>query len=74
MECRLVQSLPLPTNTIFIGEIVGAYADESMIEDGKPNFDAIRPLLLTMPDNRYWTLGKQAGISWSAGRSLMQSK
>ena len=27
MECRLVQAIDLPTNTLFIGEIVGAFAD-----------------------------------------------
>jgi len=37
-----VQAVTLPTNTIFIWERSGAYADESMIEDGKPNFPAIR--------------------------------
>ena len=74
MECRLVQSVPLPTNTIFIGEIAGVYADRDAIEDGKPNFAAIDPLLLTMPDNRYWTLGKEAGKAWGAGRNLMQSR
>jgi len=72
LECRLVQAVPLPTNTIFIGEIVGAYADESVIRDGKPDFAAIDPLLLTMPDNRYRKLGEHAGDAWSAGRALMR--
>jgi flavin reductase (DIM6/NTAB) family NADH-FMN oxidoreductase RutF len=74
IECRLVQAVPLPTNTIFIGEIAAAYADGRVIEDGKPNFAAVDPLLLTMPDNRYWILGKEAGRAWNAGRNLMQSK
>jgi flavin reductase (DIM6/NTAB) family NADH-FMN oxidoreductase RutF len=73
MECRLVRSVPLPINTIFIGEIAGVYADNRVIEDGKPNFSAIDPLLLTMPDNHYWTLGKEAGKAWSDGRNLMRS-
>jgi hypothetical protein len=29
-----------------------------------------RPLLLTMPDNRYWTLGACAGEAWSVGKTL----
>jgi flavin reductase (DIM6/NTAB) family NADH-FMN oxidoreductase RutF len=72
LECRLVKSVPLPTNTLFIGEIVGAYADEQVLKDGKPDFPAIDPLFLTMPDNRYWTLGKYAGDAWSAGKNLIQ--
>lgn len=30
----------------------------------------IDPLLLSMPDNRYWTLGEHAGDAWSIGKSL----
>jgi flavin reductase (DIM6/NTAB) family NADH-FMN oxidoreductase RutF len=72
LECRLVQDVPLPTHHLFIGEIVGAYADGSVIRDGKPDFPEIDPLFLTMPDNRYWTLGKHAGDAWSAGKKLKQ--
>lgn len=72
LECRLVQTVPLPTNTLYIGEIVGAYADSRVINEGKPNFPEINPLFLTMPDNRYWTLGKYAGDAWNAGKPLMQ--
>lgn len=74
LECSLVQSVPLPTNTLFIGEIAGAYADGSIIKDEKPDFPGIDPLFLTMPDNRYWRLGEHAGDAWSAGKNLMHSK
>jgi flavin reductase (DIM6/NTAB) family NADH-FMN oxidoreductase RutF len=70
LECRLVQSLPLPTNTLYIGEIAGAWADPRVIKDGKPDFPALDPLLLTMPDNTYRTLGSEAGKAWSAGLAL----
>jgi flavin reductase (DIM6/NTAB) family NADH-FMN oxidoreductase RutF len=70
LECRLVQIVPLPTNTLFIGEIMGAYADGNVIRDGRPDFQEIDPLFLTMPDNRYWTLGNHVGDAWSAGRNF----
>jgi flavin reductase (DIM6/NTAB) family NADH-FMN oxidoreductase RutF len=70
LECRLVQAVPLPTHSLFIGEIVGVYADGNVIRDGKPDFPMIDPLFLTMPDNRYWTLGRHAGDAWSAGKNL----
>ncbi|HOI12845.1 MAG TPA: flavin reductase family protein [Methanoculleus sp.] len=72
LECRLVETVALPTNTVFIGEIVGAYADGSAIRDGKPDYAAIDPLLLTMPDNHYWRLGEHAGDAWNAGKSLIR--
>jgi flavin reductase (DIM6/NTAB) family NADH-FMN oxidoreductase RutF len=72
LECRLVHSVLLPTNTLFIGEIAGAYADGRVMKDGEPDFPEIDPLFLTMPDNRYWTLGKYAGDAWSIGKNMMQ--
>ena len=74
LECRLVQTVPLPTHTLFIGEIAGVYADGRVIKDGKPDFPEINPLFLTMPDNRYWTLRKYAGNAWSAGKNLMKEQ
>jgi flavin reductase (DIM6/NTAB) family NADH-FMN oxidoreductase RutF len=72
MECRLVQAMDLPTNTLFIGEIVGSYTDEEVWNDGKPDFRSINPLLLAMPDNIYWTLGEAVGKAWRAGAGLKQ--
>lgn len=72
LECRLVQIVTLPTNSLYIGEIVGAYADPRVIRENKPDFPEIDPLFLTMPDNRYWTLGKYAGDAWSAGKKLVR--
>jgi len=71
LECRLVQTVTLPTHNLYIGEIAGVYADGHVIKEGKPDVPAIDPLFLTMPDNRYWTLGKYAGDAWSAGKNLM---
>jgi flavin reductase (DIM6/NTAB) family NADH-FMN oxidoreductase RutF len=73
LECKLVQTVPLPTNTLFIGEITGVYADGRVIKNGKPDFPDIDPLFLTMPDNRYWTLGKYTGDAWSAGKSMKKT-
>jgi flavin reductase (DIM6/NTAB) family NADH-FMN oxidoreductase RutF len=73
LECRLVKAVELPTHDVFIGEIEESYADESCLTDGKPDFGKIKPLLLTMPDNNYWTLGKQAGKAWNDGKTLMKS-
>jgi flavin reductase (DIM6/NTAB) family NADH-FMN oxidoreductase RutF len=74
LECNLAQTVSLPTNTLFVGEIVGVYADGKVISNVKPDFAEIDPLFLTMPDNRYWRFGEYAGDAWSAGKNLMKPK
>jgi len=55
---------------LFIGEIVGAYTEERFLTDGKPDIRKMKPLVLTMPDNQYWTVGEYAGQAWGEGKKL----
>lgn len=71
MECRLVQVVDLPTNEIFIGEIINAYIDDDCLTDGKPDVKKIEPFTLTMPDNHYWSIGKELGRAWGIGSKLI---
>jgi flavin reductase (DIM6/NTAB) family NADH-FMN oxidoreductase RutF len=70
LECRVVQKVDLPTNTFFIAEIVNLWAEEDVLTDGMPDASKVRPFLLTMPDNRYWSLGEPIGQAWSDGAAL----
>ncbi|MGA3206473.1 MAG: flavin reductase family protein [Syntrophales bacterium] len=70
LECRLVNTMDLPTNRLFIGEIVGAYTEERYLTEGKPDIKKISPFTLTMPDNNYWKIGENAGKAWSAGKDF----
>jgi flavin reductase (DIM6/NTAB) family NADH-FMN oxidoreductase RutF len=70
LECRLVDIYELPSNNLFIGEIVASYTEEKYLTDNKPDIKKINPLVLTMPDNNYWTVGKHAGVAWKVGMKL----
>ena len=70
LECQLKETVDLPTNYLFIGEIMGAYADETSFSDGKPDIAEINPILLTMPDNSYWQIGEYLGCACKIGRDL----
>jgi flavin reductase (DIM6/NTAB) family NADH-FMN oxidoreductase RutF len=70
LECRLVNTVDLPTNGLFIGEIVGAYSEERYLTGGKPDITKISPFTLTMPDNNYWKIGENAGKAWSVGQNF----
>ena len=70
MECRLVNAVDLPSNTLFIAEIINTYSEERYLTDGKPDIEKIHPFALTMPDNNYWKVGERAGKAWSIGRNF----
>jgi hypothetical protein len=38
----------------------------------RPDVPKMHPLLLTMPDKRYWTVGAHVGEAWSIGKKLMK--
>jgi flavin reductase (DIM6/NTAB) family NADH-FMN oxidoreductase RutF len=70
MECKVVKTVELPSNSFFIGEIVGAYSEERFLSDGLPDIKKIKPFLLTMPDNGYWSVGELIGRAWSEGKAM----
>ncbi len=69
LECKLANIIELPTNDLFIGEIVNGYADSECFTEGELDVHKIDPLLLTMPDNRYWRVGDFVGDAWTIGGS-----
>lgn len=72
LACTLVEVVSLPSNDLFTGEIVEAYAEESALTAGSPDIRKMQPFTLTMPDNTYWKIGDKAGKAWDAGRKLMR--
>lgn len=74
LELRLFQVVELPSNAFYIGEIVAGWADGEILTDGRPDVEKYRPLLLTMPDNRYWTLGESVAGAWSVGKAYKKGE
>ena len=70
MECKLIDIVEIPTDkcTLFIGEIINVYSEEKYLTDGKLDFKKVDPLILTMPDNTYWSMGGKIGKAWSDGK------
>ena len=71
MECRLVKNVDFPSHDIFMGEVVAAYCDESVLnEEEKLDYTLLKPILFTMHDAGYWKLGERFADAWSVGKSL----
>jgi flavin reductase (DIM6/NTAB) family NADH-FMN oxidoreductase RutF len=70
MEFDVIQTVDLPTNTLFLGELAATWTREEFMTDGYVDVEKVRPFTLTMPDNRYWAVGVQVGRAWHDGKAL----
>lgn len=64
LECKLANVMDFPSNTFFVGEIVGAWCQKEFITKGAIDFVKMRSFFLTMPDNKYWGFGRSYGNAW----------
>jgi flavin reductase (DIM6/NTAB) family NADH-FMN oxidoreductase RutF len=74
LECGLVETMEFPTHYLFVGEILAAYSEEEYLTEGRLDIEKMRPLLLTMPDNSYWTVGDYKGAAWKTGFEEIKKK
>jgi len=73
IECRLLQTIELPSNNLYIGEAAGSYSEQKYLNDkGRPDFSAMEPMILTMPDNSYWSFGDNIGKAWKDGLKVKE--
>jgi flavin reductase (DIM6/NTAB) family NADH-FMN oxidoreductase RutF len=71
-ECRLVQTVELPGEELFIGEIAATYCEESCLTEGAPDLRKMNPLVLLMPDRKYLGIGEEIGPAWKMGKKFME--
>ncbi len=72
IECTLRDIIDLPTNLLVLGDVAGAYTEERYMTDGKMDIKKLNPLVLTMPDNNYWSVGEYVAKAWGAGKEFMK--
>ncbi len=70
LECSLHQLVDLPKAVLVLGEVKTAYSDEKYMTDGILDPKKIDPILLTQPDNHYWTIGDIVGDAFAIGKTF----
>lgn len=71
MECRVVQELDLGgTNIIIIGEIVQTYSEEKYLTNNIPDLKKINPILLSIYEFNYYSVGEKIGKAWDVGKNI----
>jgi len=75
LECKLMQTLELAMGgEVFIGEIVAAYSEERYLTDGLPDIKKMNPIIFSMHDNNYWSVGDHLGRAWNIGKERKPKK
>ena len=72
LECKLVKTVDLPVDELFVGEVVAAYSDDRFLTNGKADLTKIKPVLLSMAQTEYLGLGGPVGKAWEMGKVLIK--
>lgn len=67
VECKLDKVVENGMNETFIGDILGIYADEKVLTDGKVDLEKLDPMILGQPSTEYRSLGEKIGQAWKVG-------
>ncbi len=71
MECKLLHVLELGLHTQFVGEVIDAKADESIIgDDGAIDIRKLKPMVFTLDTQDYYGIGSFKGKVFSAGKGI----
>jgi len=69
LECRLLHAFDLGIHTQFVGEIIDAKADTSVLgEDGLPDILKIKPMVFDTAHRGYYGIGPFLGQAFSVGK------
>jgi flavin reductase (DIM6/NTAB) family NADH-FMN oxidoreductase RutF len=69
--CRVREQIRLGSHTQFVGEILDVMIDETCVgADGRPDLEALRPLVYAPGVETYFGVGGAVGRAFSIGRDL----
>lgn len=70
LECKLRHTIELGLHTQFIGEVIDAKADETVLENGLPDMRKLNPFLYAPIARKYYSVGKYLGDAHDVGKQL----
>ena len=70
LECRLLQTLDLPTHKLHLGEVVEVHADEECLVNGVPEMGRVDPLVYSGADGHYWRIGGPVAKAFQVGKEF----
>jgi len=71
LECKIVHVADLGLHTMFVGEVIDAKVDISLLDnDRQPMIEQVLPLVFAMNSRNYYTVGEEIGKAFSIGRAV----
>ena len=70
LECKLLHTIDIGVHTQFIGEILDAKADDSVLEKGVPEMKKVNPILYVPETSLYYGVGAYLGKAFSIGKRI----
>lgn len=74
ISCKLFQKIELPSHDLFIGEVVEVYAEDKFLKKNTFLYKEAESFILTMPDNKYWSIGEEKGNAWRDGKDFIKKE
>ncbi|WP_283607163.1 flavin reductase family protein [Faecalispora anaeroviscerum] len=68
IECEVVHELKMESNVIFIGKVIESYTQERYLTNHLPDMAKIDPILLSMNDFYYYSIGSKISKAWDVGK------
>lgn len=71
LECKVVAVHELGLHTQFVGEVIDAKIDDSVLQEGgHVDLARLRPILWAMDPGAYFAIGAFVGKAWSVGKTI----
>ena len=70
LECKLLHTIDIGVHTQFIGEILDAKADDSVLVKGVPDMKKVSPILYVPETSLYYGVGAYLGKAFSIGKQI----
>ena len=68
LECKLVSITEFKVDALVVGEVMASYCDEDCMGEKMPDMKKLDPMVFSLDDNGYWSIGQRLGTAWDAGK------
>jgi flavin reductase (DIM6/NTAB) family NADH-FMN oxidoreductase RutF len=73
IEASLIQTIDFDVDIAFIGRIESVFCDDDCLVKGVPDIAKVDPIIFSMGQNKYYSVGRFIGDAWSIGKKAKET-